>query len=1381
MFRCIRFLLALHVGLLRVQVLAVAPEGQKGRKGLGQLGPRVMLSVITRNRFWRHALSTLSLRTSVENAQQELPDLYLEWHLIDDASASKSSDGKQSMIQELVEAGEIRNFTRMSRHLGTVRVLAMSVETFLSRADLDFFLHCDDDILMGRTTVARGLRDYMTDVTTGGVLALFVNSWLDDQLSHADPAFGPYAVAPFLGGAAYIVDRKTLTVSGNPWAQAIASNSRITPHEAHVFWLRQLLPSRGHRIWVRWKQPYECQHLGNVNTLNFGKQPEWEPMWAIDHESKRIVEVSGYKSADVRAALWNDRRLLPDYVGFQNAKMRNPLKSLTPLASAAGSGAWSPWAYRRRHLNYLEIGTADFDTLLSRHVWREDVQGISVEPLRIYFERLPSHGGANKLLLNVAVSDYDGFDTLYFVQPELVGPHRGSESLCDQALVSKLGLDECLPGWVRGTSSLKRPPEGVRQLLGKRAMDVMGRVQVPCMTYETLLTVYGIGSLDVLKIDAEGFDAKILRQVLELGRNRGLWPWQVQFEKNILSDWEMLDAQVIELHREGYRCWDPEPLDDAMELRTLRRDDVLGKPEAGPPLDPPLPVAVGVADAPEAPEPEGLALSGKALSPGEGQSEASASPTGDVPTATTRMDGEELEAECEVLEAAAQSLKLSHQSSHLTELVSEGPAGPSLSEKPEAGLAWEAAEAGELVPTSAMQHDAGHSSAGVQEVKAGTLQDSVSSPAHSAVTTPATSGYQTLSKGVDPVEVACDPVPGAVFTAEDEAVMGLKRRGGVEVVVEPPRAKATSSIQREPLSARSARSREGDSGDPDPPSSEPRKPSSGHSGDRSGDPAPTNSLGLQGAPAPMVARPHAQGRPPRQPATPAGSGSTESEQPSLPRRRTPSLGRRPSLPKADSARRSSSAGRSGNRKLVRNALEKYCLKGDANREQRELVLKSFDEDLERFDRFIILFRSIHTGRHDLRALYGFSEGSWSRVLQILPSPASLEERMVVQCLRYDSGGKEFKEVPASQEPLSVADAVFLHPQFLQRSRVIAACHRKALKSNLRVLSRFALDAFAFYYPSTGPEAVIRFLRSNKLTPSLSSYDYAVCAVVPRSLEVNWPRACDFCSDPHLCICSAPFLSIAWPEAYQLHSDGAVAAVLGAKSVSQKAACDLPKSSAQPKRCEATKHRLPTEPAEVLREVMQCLQEQNSAPRPPSRILGLYSELRHLLRSTGQTMAEVAAESGQRAADLYSGLTQLAIRSGKHQMLNSIIDDMVQSEVPRSLAFYESVMKQLAVQRQFRLALRVYDRLVEDGLETTAITCSCLVRFAAEVGDFTRAREFFEKLSSMTTPSIRFAGLAHGPEEGVGSRKVQTIRAPAQIVDALSHEEEAELEAHLQPL
>ncbi|CAE7684168.1 Camsap2 [Symbiodinium pilosum] len=411
--------------------------------------------------------------------------------------------------------------------------------------------------------------------------------------------------------------------------------------------------------------------------------------------------------------------------------------------------------------------------------------------------------------------------------------------------------------------------------------------------------------------------------------------------------------------------------------------------------------------------------------PGIGEDHEAAScalpggPVGTQPSASeAEADCAELDAEREVLEAAAatQSFKMS-QSSHLTELVPEGQGPPPLEEKPDASIAWEVQEPVPMHQSEVSQR----ASAGAEEIRPVTMQDAASSPAHSAVTTPATSGYQTLPKGVpDPVEIpACADPPAAVFTAEDEAVVGLKRRGGVEVVVESPRAKVNA--HREPLSARSSQ-REG---------SEPRSEQHRLS------PVP-GSLGLQGAPAPMVPR---QGRPPRQPATPgSAAGSMESEQPA-PRRRVPSLGRRPSLPKADAARRSSSAGRSAaglqpNRKLVRNALEKYCLKGEANREQREQVLRSFDQDLERFDRFIILFRSIHTGRHDLRALYGFAEGCWSRVLQILPSPASLEERMVVQCLRYDSGGKEFKEVPASQEPLSVADAVFLHPQFLQRSRVV---------------------------------------------------------------------------------------------------------------------------------------------------------------------------------------------------------------------------------------------------------------------------------------------------------------------------------------------------------
>lgn len=120
-----------------------------------------------------------------------------------------------------------------------------------------------------------------------------------------------------------------------------------------------------------------------------------------------------------------------------------------------------------------------------------------------------------------------------------------------------------------------------------------------------------------------------------------------------------------------------------------------------------------------------------------------------------------------------------------------------------------------------------------------------------------------------------------------------------------------------------------------------------------------------------------------------------------------------------------------NRRLVRNAVERCCLKGDPNREQREQILQAL-EGLEG-QRLAILFRSIHTGRHDLRALYGYQDGNWVRVLQLLPSPPLLEERMVAQYFRYDSGGKEFKEVVGAQTIVNVADAVFVQPQYLPRT------------------------------------------------------------------------------------------------------------------------------------------------------------------------------------------------------------------------------------------------------------------------------------------------------------------------------------------------------------
>jgi pentatricopeptide repeat protein len=103
---------------------------------------------------------------------------------------------------------------------------------------------------------------------------------------------------------------------------------------------------------------------------------------------------------------------------------------------------------------------------------------------------------------------------------------------------------------------------------------------------------------------------------------------------------------------------------------------------------------------------------------------------------------------------------------------------------------------------------------------------------------------------------------------------------------------------------------------------------------------------------------------------------------------------------------------------------------------------------------------------------------------------------------------------------------------------------------------------------------------------------------------------------------------------------------------------------------------------------------------------------------------------------YTLVIQSVIRANKYDLLEEVLQDMADQGVERTLCFYESIMKQLAGQKQLRLALRIYDRLVAEGLEPSAVSYSCLISFAAEVGEVGRAIGFFEKLSELTTPSIR---------------------------------------------
>jgi pentatricopeptide repeat protein len=115
---------------------------------------------------------------------------------------------------------------------------------------------------------------------------------------------------------------------------------------------------------------------------------------------------------------------------------------------------------------------------------------------------------------------------------------------------------------------------------------------------------------------------------------------------------------------------------------------------------------------------------------------------------------------------------------------------------------------------------------------------------------------------------------------------------------------------------------------------------------------------------------------------------------------------------------------------------------------------------------------------------------------------------------------------------------------------------------------------------------------------------------------------------------------------------------------------------------------------------------------------------------------VAAGSKYTALDYFSALVQSAGRAGKPHLIEELLDDMMRLGIERPLSIYESAMRLLAGKKFFKEALSVYDRLNADGLEPSPISLSCLVSFAAELGDYKRSISFFERLSARSEPSIR---------------------------------------------
>jgi FkbM family methyltransferase len=163
-------------------------------------------------------------------------------------------------------------------------------------------------------------------------------------------------------------------------------------------------------------------------------------------------------------------------------------------------------------LDYLEIGTSDFDTL----VQELDTVGISVEPIKYYLDRLPNKENNTKVNCAISADNKEGEIDVYYIP---------------DAVIEKLNVKN--PHWLRGQN---RVGDYHRAHKINNLEEHVVKETVKLMSIQSLIEEYNIESIGYLKIDTEGSDCGILNCLFEYIKDKpNLHPVKILFESNILS------------------------------------------------------------------------------------------------------------------------------------------------------------------------------------------------------------------------------------------------------------------------------------------------------------------------------------------------------------------------------------------------------------------------------------------------------------------------------------------------------------------------------------------------------------------------------------------------------------------------------------------------------------------------------------------------------------------------------------------------------------------------------------------------------------------------------------------------------------------------------
>ena len=228
-----------------------------------------------------------------------------------------------------------------------------------------------------------------------------------------------------------------------------------------------------------------------------------------------------------------------------NEKIKGYLRNL-PILYGAGK-----WIYRRFRQSdptiqerilkavgskpavfFVQVGSNDGlqgDPIHDLIVARENWSGIFIEPIDFLFQRLRrNYGDAERFIFeNVAIGSEKGSKKFYYVS---------------EKAKSELNL----PYWHDQLGSFDK--DHITRMMGEEMRPYIVEEDVECLPLQDVLDRNRVNTIDLLHIDTEGFDYKVLSQ-LDLKRYK---PSVILFEHHLLPNDEFDKARKL-LRGNGYR------------------------------------------------------------------------------------------------------------------------------------------------------------------------------------------------------------------------------------------------------------------------------------------------------------------------------------------------------------------------------------------------------------------------------------------------------------------------------------------------------------------------------------------------------------------------------------------------------------------------------------------------------------------------------------------------------------------------------------------------------------------------------------------------------------------------------------------------------------